>query len=106
MSGCVTVNPWEIPRPEYQVKVDFYGRSNPSAQFGARWVGAESVLALALRYPDPRVQERCCQYAAPVSARANAEFDFDYFNHGDYGTPCRRRYLSESISKVLYPMTM
>ncbi len=37
------------------------------------------------------------------SARANDEFDFDYFNHGDYEHAVQKKIFSESISKVLYP---
>ncbi len=96
-------NPWELPRPEYQVKVDFYGQIDPTAQFGARWVGAESVLAMPYDIPIPGYKNDVVNTLRLWSARANAEFDFDYFNHGDYEHAVQKKIFSESISKVLYP---
>jgi starch phosphorylase len=96
-------NPWELPRPEYQVKVDFYGQIDPNAQFGARWVGAESVLAMPYDIPIPGYKNDVVNTLRLWSARANAEFDFDYFNHGDYEHAVQKKIFSESISKVLYP---
>ena len=37
------------------------------------------------------------------SARSTEEFDFDYFNHGDYEQAVYQKIFSENISKVLYP---
>ncbi|MFH0753316.1 MAG: glycogen/starch/alpha-glucan family phosphorylase [Candidatus Omnitrophota bacterium] len=96
-------NPWEIPRPEYQVKVNFYGHIDPAAQFGARWVGAKSVLAMPYDTPIPGYKNDVVNTLRLWSARANDEFDFEYFNHGDYERAVAEKILSESISKVLYP---
>ena len=96
-------NPWEIPRPEYQVKVNFYGRIDPSAQFGARWTGTEAVLAVPYDIPIPGYKNDVVNTLRLWSARANDEFDFDYFNHGDYERAVQKKIFSESISKVLYP---
>jgi starch phosphorylase len=96
-------NPWELPRPEYQVKVDFYGQIDPQAQAGGRWIGAESVLAMPFDIPIPGYKNDIVNTLRLWSARANAEFDFDYFNHGDYEHAVQKKIFSESISKVLYP---
>ncbi len=96
-------NPWELPRPEYQVKVSFYGHIDPTAQFGARWVGAKSVLAVPYDTPIPGYKNDVVNTLRLWSARANDEFDFEYFNHGDYERAVAEKILSESISKVLYP---
>ena len=96
-------DPWEIPRPEYQVKVHFYGKIDHNAQFGARWVGAESVLAVPYDIPIPGYKNDVVNTLRLWSARANDEFDFDYFNHGDYEHAVQKKIFSESISKVLYP---
>ncbi len=96
-------NPWEIPRAEYQVKVNFYGHIDPSAQFGARWVGAETVVAMPYDVPIPGYKNDVVNTLRLWSARANDEFDFDYFNHGDYEHAVQQKIFSESISKVLYP---
>jgi starch phosphorylase len=96
-------NPWEIPRPEYQVKVNFYGQIDPTAQFGARWVKAKSVLAVPYDTPIPGYKNDVVNTLRLWSARANGEFDFEYFNHGDYERAVQEKIFSESISKVLYP---
>ncbi len=96
-------NSWEIPRPEYQVKVNFYGRIDPAAPFAARWTGTEAVVAMPYDIPIPGYKNDVVNTLRLWSARANDEFDFDYFNHGDYERAVQKKIFSESISKVLYP---
>ncbi len=96
-------NPWEIPRPEYTVKVQFYGRLDRSAQFASPWVDAESVMAFPYDTPIPGFKNGIVNTLRLWSARATDEFEFDYFNHGDYERAVQKKISSESISKVLYP---
>lgn len=96
-------NPWELPRPEYTVKVHFYGRLDKKAQFASPWVDAESVLAVPYDIPIPGYKNDVVNTLRLWSARSTDEFDFDYFNHGDYEKAVQKKILSESISKVLYP---
>ncbi|MBF0619187.1 MAG: glycogen/starch/alpha-glucan phosphorylase [Candidatus Omnitrophica bacterium] len=96
-------NPWEIPRPEYEVKVNFYGRIDPEAQFGCRWVDTEAVVAMPYDIPIPGYKNDVVNTLRLWSARATDEFEFDYFNHGDYEKAVENKIHSESISKVLYP---
>jgi starch phosphorylase len=96
-------NPWEIPRPEYTVKIQFYGRIDKNAQFASPWVDAESVMAVPYDTPIPGYKNDVVNTLRLWSARSTDEFEFDYFNHGDYERAVQKKILSESISKVLYP---
>lgn len=96
-------NPWEIPRSEYTVKVQFYGRVDKSAKFASPWVDAESVMAVPYDTPIPGYKNDVVNTLRLWSARATDEFEFDYFNHGDYEKAVQKKIQSESISKVLYP---
>ncbi|MBF0594081.1 MAG: glycogen/starch/alpha-glucan phosphorylase [Candidatus Omnitrophica bacterium] len=96
-------NPWEIPRPEYTVKVQFYGRIDKKSQFASPWVEAESVMAVPYDTPIPGYKNDVVNTLRLWSARATDEFEFDFFNHGDYEKAVQKKIVSESISKVLYP---
>ncbi|MBF0386983.1 MAG: glycogen/starch/alpha-glucan phosphorylase [Candidatus Omnitrophica bacterium] len=96
-------NPWEIPRPEYAVKVQFYGRSDKSIRTGSSWVDAEAVMAVPYDTPIPGYKNDVVNTLRLWSARATDEFEFDSFNHGDYEKAVHQKIQSESISKVLYP---
>ncbi|MEI6438041.1 MAG: glycogen/starch/alpha-glucan phosphorylase [Candidatus Omnitrophota bacterium] len=96
-------NPWEIPRPEYTVKVQLYGRVDKSAQFTSPWVEAEAVMAVPYDTPIPGYKNDVVNTLRLWSARATDEFEFDLFNHGDYEKAVQKKIQSESISKVLYP---
>lgn len=96
-------NSWEIPRPEYTVKVQFYGKLDKTKQMVSPWVNAESVLAVPYDVPIPGYKNNVVNTLRLWSARSTDEFEFDYFNHGDYEKAVQKKILSESISKVLYP---
>lgn len=96
-------NPWEIPRPEYTVKVQFYGRIDKNLQREASWVDAEAVMAVPYDTPIPGYKNDVVNTLRLWSARATDEFEFDSFNHGDYEKAVQKKIQSESISKVLYP---
>ena len=96
-------NPWEIPRPEYTVKIQFYGRVDKSVQFSSPWVDTEAVLAVPYDTPIPGYKNDVVNTLRLWSARSTDEFEFDYFNHGDYEKAVENKIHSESISKVLYP---
>ncbi|MBF0486512.1 MAG: glycogen/starch/alpha-glucan phosphorylase, partial [Candidatus Omnitrophica bacterium] len=96
-------NPWEIPRPEYIVKVNFYGRLDKSVQVASPWVDTEAVLAVPYDIPIPGYKNDVVNTLRLWSAKSTDEFEFDYFNHGDYEKAVENKIHSESISKVLYP---
>ncbi|MBU1862323.1 MAG: glycogen/starch/alpha-glucan phosphorylase [Candidatus Omnitrophica bacterium] len=100
-------SPWEFARPEYAVKVQFYGASqmyvDSSGRTSFRWVDTQDVLAVPYDFPIPGYKNDVVNTLRLWAARSTAEFDFDYFKHGDYEQAVNQKISSEVISKVLYP---
>jgi glycogen phosphorylase len=100
-------NPWEIPRPEYTVTVQFKGRvvtrKNPQGNVVFEWVDTEDVLAQPFDSPIPGYGNMTVNTLRLWSAKSADEFGLLYFNSGDYLEASKDIALAESISKVLYP---
>ncbi|MCM8760868.1 MAG: glycogen/starch/alpha-glucan phosphorylase [Candidatus Omnitrophica bacterium] len=100
-------NPWEFPRQEYTVKVRFGGRvfmsNDPDGRLRANWVDTDDVLAMPFDIPIVGYKNNVVNTLRLWSARASEEFDFSYFNSGDYERAVYDKVLTENISKVLYP---
>ncbi len=101
--GC----PWEIKRPEISFRVRFGGKVLSEEQSDGRyihhWVDTEDVMAVAWDIPIPGYRANTVNNLRLWQATATDEFDFDYFNSGDYVKAVERKNGSENISKVLYP---
>ncbi|MBP7195777.1 MAG: glycogen/starch/alpha-glucan phosphorylase [Candidatus Cloacimonetes bacterium] len=101
--GC----PWEIQRPEISYRVRFGGRVLSEEQSDGRvlhrWVDTEDVMAVAWDIPIPGYKVDNVNNLRLWQATATDEFDFDYFNSGDYVKAVEKKNISENISKVLYP---
>ncbi len=67
------------------------------------WEGAEEVLAVACDIPVPGYGSETVNTLRLWTARATEDFNFDYFNNGDYMNACEKKIYSENITKVLYP---
>lgn len=100
-------NPWELHRVEVIYPIFFGGhvenRVSPTGRIVAVWIPGESVLAVAYDYPVPGYNTTTTNNLRLWSARSSEEFNFDYFNHGDYLKAVEDKQKSENISKVLYP---
>lgn len=100
-------NPWEFARPEYAVKVRFYGHAymshDSSGRLAANWVDTEDVLAMPYDIPVAGYKNGVVNTLRLWSARSTEEFDLSYFNDGDYERAVYNKVLTENISKVLYP---
>ncbi|MBD3264399.1 MAG: glycogen/starch/alpha-glucan family phosphorylase [Candidatus Omnitrophica bacterium] len=100
-------NPWEFRRPEYTVKVRFYGRTvtltDKRGRRYKKWVDTEDVLAVPYDLPVPGYKNDVVNTLRLWSANSTEDFDLDYFNHGDYEQAVYKKIFSENISKVLYP---
>lgn len=100
-------NPWEFERPEYAQKIKFYGNVNmyhdKRGRFCVEWVNAEEVIAMPYDVPVPGYHNDVVNTLRLWSARGSEEFDFKYFNDGDYEHAVYEKMFSENISKVLYP---
>jgi len=102
-NGC----PWEIKRPEITYRVRFGGKVIDEEQTDGRvlhrWVDTEDVMAVAWDIPVPGYKVDNVNNLRLWQATATDEFDFDYFNSGDYVKAVEKKNISENISKVLYP---
>jgi starch phosphorylase len=101
-------NPWEFPRYDITVDIQFYGHVRKYKDDGGKdvtvWEGGEIVQAVAYDVPIPG-------YDTPTvnnlrlwnSKAASGEFDFQKFNSGDYENAVGDQQRAETISAVLYP---
>ncbi len=100
-------NPWKIVRPEFTYKVKFNGTvTNYFDETGRtryQWVNTDDVLAIANDVPVPGYQNKTVNTLRLWQAKATDEFNFSYFNQGNYLSAVENKNLSETISKVLYP---
>ncbi|MCA9667343.1 MAG: glycogen/starch/alpha-glucan phosphorylase [Myxococcales bacterium] len=100
-------NPWEIPRPDYDVRVKFGGRlqvyADHNGRLRHRWVDTEDVLATPFDTPIPGYNNNTVNTLRLWRARGTAEFDLGDFNVGDYVGAVEHKVLAENITKVLYP---
>jgi starch phosphorylase len=100
-------NPWEVARPEYQVPVHFYGRTEASTdeqgRYRVRWVDTRKVLGMPYDTPIAGYRNNTVNTLRLWRARASEEFDLADFNRGDYLAAVEDKNVSENISKVLYP---
>jgi starch phosphorylase len=100
-------NPWDIVRPKIMYSVPFYGHqesyvdTNGNTRF--RWVGTQSVTALAYDTPIPGYGNDVVNNLRLWKATSSRQFDLKSFNQGDYIRAVRDNLLEENISRVLYP---
>jgi glycogen phosphorylase len=100
-------NSWKIVRPEFTYKIKFNGAvTNYFDETGRtryQWVNTDDVLAVANDVPVPGYQNNTVNTLRLWQAKATDEFNFNYFNQGNYLSAVENKNLSETISKVLYP---
>lgn len=96
-------NVWEIPRPHYTLKVQFYGDVKWLDDGKFRWDDAQIVLAVPYDTPVPGFQNGTVNTMRLWSARSPNSFDLSYFNTGNYIQAVIDRNLAENITRVLYP---
>ena len=100
-------NPWEFQRPEYAVKVRYYGHTyeadDENGKPRVHWVDTDDVFAMPYDIPVPGYKNDVVNTLRLWSARSSEEFDLSYFNDGDYERAVYNKVLTENISKVLYP---
>jgi glycogen phosphorylase len=100
-------NAWEIARPEYEVPVSFYGRTEPftdeHGRYRVRWTDARHVFGTPYDTPIAGYRNGTVNTLRLWRARAYEELDLADFNRGDYLAAVEEKNVSENISKVLYP---
>ncbi|MFV0338520.1 MAG: glycogen/starch/alpha-glucan family phosphorylase, partial [Chthoniobacterales bacterium] len=99
--------PWEIVRPEYTVEIPIYGRVenifDDRGNYVSHWVGKEKLMGLPYDIPVPGYGTNTVNFLRLWESRATEEFDFAAFNEGGYVEAVRKKNVSETITKVLYP---
>lgn len=100
-------NVWEIERPEYLYTVNFYGHVNQKYDKNnnkkTEWVDTQRIMAMAYDIPVPGYHNNTVNNMRLWSAKSTRDFNFEYFNYGDYEEAVSEKVQSETISKVLYP---
>ncbi|MCI0443202.1 glycogen/starch/alpha-glucan phosphorylase [bacterium] len=98
---------WEIDRPEYLYSVKYYGNviqsTGPDGKLNSEWTDTQDVMAMAYDIPIPGYANNTVNNLRLWAAKSTREFDFEYFNHGDYIKAVQDKQKTETISKVLYP---
>ena len=100
-------NPWELPRPDLVYPIHFYGYTEDyitaTGAVATMWIPGDTIMAMAYDIMVPGFKTRNVNNLRLWASRASSEFNFEYFNHGDYIAAVEDKVVSESISKVLYP---
>ncbi|PYH48430.1 glycogen phosphorylase [Aspergillus saccharolyticus JOP 1030-1] len=101
-------NPWEFPRHEITVDIQFYGwvrkYQDENGKTVSSWQDGEVVQAVAYDVPVPGYGTRTTNNLRLWSAKASSgEFNFQKFNAGDYESAVAEQQRAETISAVLYP---
>jgi len=99
--------PWEFERPSHLHPVHFHGRvrtfTDDEGLQRRAWVDTEQIMAMACDFLIPGYNNYHVVNMRLWTARASREFDFSYFNRGDYVEAVEEKVRSETISKLLYP---
>ena len=101
-------NPWEFPRHDVSIDVQFYGwvnkYTNDEGKQVTSWQDGEIVVATAYDVPVPGYGTPTVNNLRLWSSKASSgEFDFAKFNSGEYESAVADEQRAETISAVLYP---
>jgi starch phosphorylase len=100
-------NPWELPRLESAVPVQFGGYTeaytDSEGRYRVRWIPEQTVLSIPHDTPVPGYGVNTVNFLRLWKAEAGEAFDLEAFNKGDYFGAVLDKMSSENISKVLYP---
>lgn len=100
-------NPWVISRSDLIYPVGFGGYveeyTDHKGNIRKRWLPGDQVLARAHDILIPGYRTRTVNNLRLWKAEPTEDFDFKYFNHGDYIRAVEDKVFSENITHVLYP---
>jgi starch phosphorylase len=100
-------DPWELPRPESTVDVNFGGHTeaytDDQGRYRVRWIPAEVVRGVPHDMAILGYKVNTANTLRLWKAEARESFDFQEFNVGDYYGAVHDKVVTENITKVLYP---
>lgn len=100
-------NPWEFAHPDDAVEVQFGGHtesySSQAGEYRVRWIPAERLYGEPYHTMVPGYGTGTVNFLRLWGARAWQEFNFQFFDEGDYARAVEEKIHSENITKVLYP---
>ncbi len=100
-------NPWEFAHPDDAVEVQFGGQTesftDKDGEFRVRWIPAERLYGEPYHTMVPGYGTDTVNMLRLWGARAWQEFNFQFFDEGDYARAVEQKIHSENITKVLYP---
>ena len=100
-------DPWELPRPESTVDVNFGGHTeaytDDQGRYRVRWIPAEVVRGVPHDMAIVGYKVNTANTLRLWKAEARESFDFQEFNVGDYYGAVHDKVVTENITKVLYP---
>jgi starch phosphorylase len=101
------INPWEFPRPDFTYTVPFKGHvtqvTNWKGELDVHWSETDTVNAMAYDMPVIGANAETTSMVRLWSAQATSDFNFAWFNRGDYAEAVEEKARSETLSRVLYP---
>jgi glycogen phosphorylase len=100
-------DPWELPRPESSVNVNFGGHTevhtDSQGRYRVRWIPAQVVKGVPHDMAILGYKVNTANTLRLWKAEARESFDFQEFNVGDYYGAVHDKVVTENITKVLYP---
>ena len=100
-------DPWELPRPEGSVNVNFGGHTeaytDSHGRYRVRWIPAQVVRGVPHDMAILGYKVNTTNTLRLWKAEARESFDFQEFNVGDYYGAVHDKVVTENITKVLYP---
>ena len=100
-------DPWEVARPEYTQKVQYYGRIenvfDDSGNYRPHWVDTKTILGVPHDIPTAGYGTGTVNLLRLWASKSSEDFDLAAFNSGGYVEAVREKAVGETVSKVLYP---
>ncbi|CAG8551097.1 9704_t:CDS:10, partial [Cetraspora pellucida] len=100
-------NPWELPRLDVVVDIQFGGSVNQYTDEDGRvrhvWESSEIIKAVAYDVPIPGYGTKNCINIRLWSSKPKRQFDLNRFNEGQYDQAVQEQMQAENITAVLYP---
>ncbi|GAB2234987.1 hypothetical protein Droror1_Dr00004263 [Drosera rotundifolia] len=97
-------SPWEIVRHDVVFPVKFFGHVQVNPDGSRKWIGGETMRALAYDVPIPGYKTKNTISLRLWEAKASSQdFDLFQFNDGQYESAAKLQSSAQQICAVLYP---